>query len=379
MILHPSTWFTRTLTASQSLPSPNGSWQPCNGSPGNCLLSLDRYTFPGTHNSVATQLPASCYFVDQPDHPISKQLADGIRSFDIDTCESDGDVWACHWPFIAGRITDHLHTIREFLDSNPREIVAISYDDANGDLGIIADTVWKDLQEILGDMLTPRPIDRKSPWPTMGNMLANGHRVVVPLLKEERRLQFIDDSYQKSWPHAAKDALSTRQFVQDFSVYCESPEGQKGTQTIDLEFEPVGTCISDIAPYMNHEPLVYLALHCGARFQHTHRVRVDHYWDSDVIPVARALNAFNLLQLKRNMTVHEGEGTLHYLLELETGREFRPHPPFLRFGQGSGWVGVVGLEFLLAFFWGLMICYVHAKSRYSPMSNGSSSFNRHRP
>jgi hypothetical protein len=222
----------------------SGNELTCNGTPGNCYLPYTSLTMPGTHNSVATHLPMPCFFVDQPGHTVAEQLLDGIRDFDIDTCESDGQVWACHWPFISGRMDEHMETIQAFLDANPREIVSINYDDANGDLSILAEAVWGAALETFGDRIAVRPA-KNGTWPTVGEMIEADKRVVIymswgffdgmPGIANETRIQSTEKSYEKSWPHAARDSQTTREFVQHFAEYCEVLLPDSRRYAIDLE------------------------------------------------------------------------------------------------------------------------------------------------
>ena len=145
---------------------------PCNGLHEICPLYFGFATFPGTHNSAAYQLALSTTAVrdqvpplvvdclyDNQQRTIADQLADGLRTIDLDLCTHNASLHApfpgmpetytatstvvtCHGPDIAWLVSHGtplvrvLDQIRAFLETNPREMVILLFSDTPQHEGI---------------------------------------------------------------------------------------------------------------------------------------------------------------------------------------------------------------------------------------------------
>ena len=117
----------------------------CNGMAEFCDLRINQATFTGTHNSgagfdgilyyhtkIGLSIPAwSCWYRSQG-QSITKQLDNGIRYFDIDTCFVDSGIWehgpwTCHSGAYGGPIRKMLQQINEWMLQNPTEVVIIKF------------------------------------------------------------------------------------------------------------------------------------------------------------------------------------------------------------------------------------------------------------
>lgn len=117
----------------------------CNGMAKFCDLRINQATFAGTHNSgagfdgilyyhtkIGLSFPAgSCWYRSQG-QSITKQLDNGIRYFDIDTCFVDSGrwehgPWTCHGEAYGGPIRKILQQIDEWMRRNPSEVVIIKF------------------------------------------------------------------------------------------------------------------------------------------------------------------------------------------------------------------------------------------------------------
>ena len=117
----------------------------CNGMAEFCDLRINQATFAGTHNSgagfdgilyyhtnIGLCIPAgSCWYRSQG-QSITKQLDNGIRYFDIDTCFVDSGrwehgPWTCHSGAYGGPIRKMLQQIDEWLRRNPTEVIIIKF------------------------------------------------------------------------------------------------------------------------------------------------------------------------------------------------------------------------------------------------------------
>ena len=126
----------------------------CNGSEQLCDRTLDKVAFAATHNSMSAADEPGWRFAQQ-EKGIPAQLEAGVRGLLIDTYygvqTSRGvqnipiaqaeerlgrlprgrDVYLCHTlcAFGATRATDALRSVREFLESHPREVLVMSIED----------------------------------------------------------------------------------------------------------------------------------------------------------------------------------------------------------------------------------------------------------
>ncbi|KAI8050392.1 PLC-like phosphodiesterase [Syncephalis plumigaleata] len=124
-----------------------------------------------------------CLWENQHEHDIGRQLEDGIRAFDIDTCvTNDGTVVTCHGKgpsrALGAPLDEHLMEIRDFLEQNPRELVTLEYNDYDGDIVLDGMAISEAINKYLPDKLYSHggPDD---PWPTLGELLKQGKQVVM--------------------------------------------------------------------------------------------------------------------------------------------------------------------------------------------------------
>jgi hypothetical protein len=195
----------------------------CNGTPALCSRPLGDVVFPGTHNSYAASREPGWYFASQT-YPIARQLKDGIRAFLIDihygvydpaagrvrtdlTAEgSDRNKVAQQLPPEALRVADRVaggvglgklkgtaepylcHTLCElgadplvrelkviagFLDAHPDQVVVVIVED------YVPPTTIRQSFEAAGLLRSVATLPRQGPLPTLGELIARGHRLVV--------------------------------------------------------------------------------------------------------------------------------------------------------------------------------------------------------
>jgi hypothetical protein len=199
----------------------------CNGSMSLCTRPYDDVAFPATHNSMAAADEPSWFIPEQPTGIVG-QLDAGIRAFLIDTwygqrtdqrgrvataqrsyADALAETAATFGPQVVrsaerlrasftgrrGPVRPYLchglceigatawepvmHRVQAWLQANPREVLTF----------VIQDTVTPDdtvavFREagLLPYVYTPQ---RGAPWPTLGQMIASGHRVVVMMERHD--------------------------------------------------------------------------------------------------------------------------------------------------------------------------------------------------
>jgi hypothetical protein len=200
-----------------------GGESGCNGAVSLCERRLNEVVFPGTHNSFAASEEPGWHFANQR-YGIARQLDDGIRALLIDVHfgvydparklvrtdlraeGSDRNKVAKAVPASALRLADRLagrvgvgalhgtpepylcHTLCElgsepfdqelnviarFLESHPKQILMVIVED------YVPPATIEQAFEQTGLLPYVATLDRSAPLPTLGTLIARGHRLVV--------------------------------------------------------------------------------------------------------------------------------------------------------------------------------------------------------
>lgn len=162
------------LLASACGPTPKAA-EPrhCNGSAYLCDRPFDEVSLPATHNSMSNADDG--WDIPNQQHDMARQLDDGIRGMLFDTHDWDGAPYLCHayCEFGAIPMDEAMDQIATFLDDNPDEVLAFVIEDA-----ISADETASVFAETgLDGFVYTHP--EGEPWPTLGEMIDGGTRVLV--------------------------------------------------------------------------------------------------------------------------------------------------------------------------------------------------------
>lgn len=209
-------WFENTLDV-EPTPVEPAPINVCNGHEALCGRPLNEVTFAGTHNSMAAASERGWYFPSQR-YGISQQLIDGVRALLIDTYygvaspqgvltvidedrrrpelvaehgeevvaaaeriasrlsdEGERGIFLCHsfCELGATPINAALVDIRDYLDANPGDFLVIIVQDQTTP----EDTVRAFEVADLADRAYRHPPGE--PWPTLGELLADGKQLLV--------------------------------------------------------------------------------------------------------------------------------------------------------------------------------------------------------
>lgn len=149
----------------------------CNGHRELCGRRFDEVAFPATHNSHAAQEYGYPTVNANQISGLTKQLEDGIRCMLIDVyIGTDGTTTSlCHGicsiaetPHLAG-----LAEIKAFLDANSNEVLTLIYEDHVDPSVLVADLETSGLAAMAFTHISG------APWPTLGEMIDAGTRLVV--------------------------------------------------------------------------------------------------------------------------------------------------------------------------------------------------------
>ncbi len=268
-------------------PEVSGLPPACNGYEELCSRPLDRTVFAATHNSYAAQREGYIAFNANQWSGIEAQLRDGIRALMLDVHRDGGELALCHSLCSLGR-TPHreaLKTIRRFLEENPREVLALLYEDHVPPREIEADFLSLGLDRYA--YVHPPG----APWPTLGEMIESGSRLLV--MGEQ-------GSPPPAWYHSMWDLASDNPFgqrsVSDFT--CQANRGRRSNPlllmnhwlntVLDLPSEEGATTANGL------EVLYPRTMDC---IQETRKVpnfiAVNYYERGDLLGLVELLNGVN--------------------------------------------------------------------------------------
>ena len=149
----------------------------CNGSPSLCDRRYSNVTFVGAHDSPFVGLGLS----DNQYLSVKAQMDMGVRFLQGQTHNKNNAIQMCHTSCDlrdAGSLATFLAPVRAFLDANPNEVVSLLL--TNGDN--IPISKFGDVFKTAGlDTYAFAPgstLDMGS-WPTLGELIDRGRRLVV--------------------------------------------------------------------------------------------------------------------------------------------------------------------------------------------------------
>ena len=141
------------------------------------LLVSYAFTLPNCHNS-SKHLVARDQEVG-----ITTQLALGVRLLQAQAHDNNGVLHFCHTScalFNGGTVESYLKTVKTFLDANPNEVLTMIFTNPDG---LSLPDQWEPAFNNAGikDLayVPPSLPVKQSDWPTLGEMIDSGKRVVV--------------------------------------------------------------------------------------------------------------------------------------------------------------------------------------------------------
>jgi hypothetical protein len=147
----------------------------CNGRADLCARAYDRVVFPATHNAHAAREYGYSAIGNQLGG-LAAQLNDGVRAFLVDVYyDAIGRRVFCHGfcGLASTRHRDGLAVVKTFLDAHPNEVLTFIYENHVRPRDLAADFEAGGLG---GSAFTKR---RGEPWPTLGQMIDAGTRIVI--------------------------------------------------------------------------------------------------------------------------------------------------------------------------------------------------------
>jgi|GEM_PF-743394 len=283
----------------------------CNGLSELCDVALDEVAFAGTHNSMSSS-DLGWEFANHG-AAIPAQLDGGIRALLIDVLLwEDGEsldelaldpeavaiassalagadppengLWMCHQlcglgatPFV-----DFLADLRAFLETNPDEVVIVVVQDVAP-----ADDITQAIEES-GLVEFALSHETGTPWPTLGEMITNGTRVVFLAENEADGAGW----YQRAFDGNVSETDFSYAVVEDFE--CASNRGGDAAGSLFMinHWVETGLPIPSEADQVNsREVLLDRVAECSNVRGRTPGIIAVNFWErGDLLAVVDELN-----------------------------------------------------------------------------------------
>ncbi|KAI0768708.1 PLC-like phosphodiesterase [Trametes elegans] len=177
----------------------------CNGHAELCDRKYGNVTFLGSHDSFAFSEDPLALARDQ-EVDIPSQLQLGVRLLQAQAHVNDDVLHFCHTScvlFDGGTVEDYLKKVKTFLDANPNEVLTLIFTNPEG--ASLKD-LWDPPFQASGiaDLayIPPSIPVKQSDWPSLGDLISSGKRVVVFLdagADSDRSVPYILPEFPMVW------------------------------------------------------------------------------------------------------------------------------------------------------------------------------------
>jgi hypothetical protein len=171
-----------SIIGSAAVPLAKRQATVCNGQAAFCNRSYSNITYMGAHDSFAFSEDPFALAADQHVN-LTSQLNLGARLLQAQAHMNNGVIHFCHTScalFDGGPVEQYLATVKSFLDANPNEVLTLLFTNPEG---LSIQGVWEPAFNASGisDLayVPPQLPMNISSWPTLGEMINSGKRVVV--------------------------------------------------------------------------------------------------------------------------------------------------------------------------------------------------------
>ncbi|KAF9566105.1 PLC-like phosphodiesterase [Agrocybe pediades] len=176
----------------------------CNGHAELCNRSFGNVTFVGAHDSYA--IGVNNLAVNQ-DQSITQQLNDGIRMLQMQAHNQSGVIRLCHTScglYDGGTLEDYLKTVKQWLDSNPNEVLSLLIVNIDNLPASAYGAVFKSAALDTVSYAPPTAIVPASGWPTLGDLIDSGKRLLTFLDNgaDLSSVPYLIDEFTNVWESA---------------------------------------------------------------------------------------------------------------------------------------------------------------------------------
>lgn len=191
-----------TASSTSAAPRPTNT-RPCNNYPELCARKYSNITQVGCHNSPFVRAGSAAA---NQELPVTDQLNDGVRFLQAQVqWPTNGTVpHFCHTScdlLDAGPITDWLRTVKDWVAEHPYDVVTILLGNGNystPDLYVPHIEASGILKYVFTPPVVPMGLDD---WPTLGEMILSGQRVVMLLdyVANQTAYPWLLDQFAHMW------------------------------------------------------------------------------------------------------------------------------------------------------------------------------------
>lgn len=261
-------------------PAPPASLTVCNGG-ALCDRRFDQVAYATAHNAMSSEERG--FASPNQRFSITRQLRDGVRGLMLDVHPWNAETWLCHGTCLAGaqRHVEGLCEVAQFLDANPAEVVTIIYESYVSGSDVVADlrAVGLDADAV------SQPAG--APWPTLGELVRGGRRLVVFTDRDDDAASW----YHDVWAYAQENPYAARTPAE---LSCAQNRGSSANALFILNhFLTAPLASPELARMVNFNPaLLDHARRCQReRMRFPNFVTVDFHDLGDLMPTVAALNA----------------------------------------------------------------------------------------
>ncbi len=252
----------------------------CNGDAILCDRRFDEVSYPTTHNAMSSEEEG--WIAPNQAYRSWRQLEDGVRGFMLDTWEEEGVTLLCHGFCAIGSrpFVDALHELRMFMDCHPAEVLTLIIE-AHIDE---ARTAAAFEEAGLLPYLHAQPLG--DPWPTLGQMITSGRRMVVFTESADVSLPWHHYAYAYAWDNDYANMTPA-------DLDCAVNRGSAGNSVFILNhFLTAPIAMRSLAEMVNYNPFFLdQARRCQTESGRLPNfVTVDFYDIGDLFSVVDTLN-----------------------------------------------------------------------------------------
>ncbi len=254
----------------------------CNGRAALCGRAFDAVSYVTTHNAMSAA--EHRYIAPNQTHGIARQLRDGVRGLMLDLHDDRGVVSLCHGVCSLGRmpLEEGLCAVGQHLDAEPGSVVTLILE------SYVSAAALQPAFRAAGLLDDAHVQPAGAPWPTLGEMVRAGRRLVVLTDRDGGRRPWLHDV----WDYAQETPFSATEPPQ---LSCAPNRGRSAnTLFIFNHFLTQLSGFPHLARQVNFNPfLLERARACAAsRGRLPNFVTVDFYEIGDVAATVEALNGF---------------------------------------------------------------------------------------
>jgi hypothetical protein len=267
--------------------APSGT--ACNGHDELCGRRYDQVAFPGTHDAYSNV--AENFGAPDQSYTLTRQLNDGVRVLHFEISLYLGDAYLCHSICAIGSklLLDGLKEVAVFSAAHPREVVTLLME--SNDLTSDQLAAVMKASGLVGRL---RVQPDGAAWPTLGEMIRAGERVVAFNADQTgaggARYPWLLDRWAWTW-----ETPWDNQTPADF-LRCDADRGTAGAPlyVVDTYREDQILPTAAEATSVNDNPfLLDRLLHCReAGGQPPSFVMVNYYEVGDLFADVDVLNGF---------------------------------------------------------------------------------------